>query len=131
MEIDITAFFENAAPSDYSASQLELGRDAGRITWDAAKEDSADYQLLQTDEQREAFRDYMGGFGAWDDAERAAWDATELNALFIQLISGDMREGDLHADMSDAEWAAYDANDQMAHNICRGDDGHIYYYVGS
>lgn len=131
MEIDITAFFENAAPADYSASPFELGQDAGRITWNAAKQDSADYVLIQTDEQREAFRAHVKGFGAWDDAEIAAWDDTELNALFIQLISGDMREADLHADMTDDEWVAYETDENAVGNIYRGDDGRVYYYLGN
>ena len=42
MEIDITDFFKNAAPMDYSASAVEIGRDAGAHTWRAAMDDADD-----------------------------------------------------------------------------------------
>ena len=32
MDIDITTFFNEAAPRDYSASVAEIGRDAGPTT---------------------------------------------------------------------------------------------------
>lgn len=131
MEIDITDFFMNAAPKDYSASVMEIGRNAGPDTWRAACEDSPDHMMLDTDDKRDAFKEYVRGFGAWDDAEIAAWSDVELNALFIQMISGDMRDADLKPDMSEEDWAAYEANEQVARNIQPGDDGRVYYYVGS
>lgn len=91
-ELDITTFFNDAAPADYSASAVELGQDAGRITWRHACEDSADWPLLQAEEQREQFRRYVKGFGAWSEEEIAGWSDTELNALCIQMVSGDIRE---------------------------------------
>ena len=105
MDINITSFFNNAAPMDYSASVAEIGRDAGLSTWQAANEDSPDYFMLDTDEKREAFRNHVKGFGAWSDEEIAAWSDVELNALFIQLVSGDMREAGL--DEKPVDWEAY------------------------
>lgn len=131
MEIDITDFFNNAAPMDYSASVMEIGRNAGPDTWRAAVEDSPDHMMIDTDDKRESFKAHIRGFGAWDDAEIAAWSDVELNALFLQMVSGDMRDADLHPDMSDEEWGAYEANEQVARNISPGADGRIYYYVGS
>jgi hypothetical protein len=61
VELNITKFFNEAAPMDYSASAMELGQDAGLITWSHAVEDAADYNLLPTDEAREAFRQYVRG----------------------------------------------------------------------
>jgi len=107
-EIDITDFFNNAAPMDYSASVAEIGNNAGADTWQAAVDDSGDYPLLDNDEKRDAFRKYVCGFGAWNDEEIAAWSNAELNALLIQFISGDMREAGLHADMSVDEWQEYE-----------------------
>ena len=92
MEIDITNFFNNAEPFDFSASVAERGENAGRDTWNNAKREGAASPLLTTPEQLDALRSYVKGFGAWDDDEIAAWDDAECNALFIQLISGDMRE---------------------------------------
>jgi len=91
MEIDITDFYRNACPKDYSASVAEIGNNAGAYTWRAACDDSEDYFMLDTDEKRIAFREYVRGFGAWSDDEIAAWSDAELNALFIQFVSGAMR----------------------------------------
>lgn len=105
MEINITRFYNEAAPMDYSASVAEIGQDAGPSTWRAACEDAPDYNMLDTDEKRDAFRTFVKGFGAWTDEEIAAWSDIELNALFIQLVSGDMRnnEGDRIWDNTDGQ----------------------------
>jgi len=93
-DINITRFYNEAAPMDYSASVMEIGANAGRDTWQAAVEDAPDYNLLNNDDDRDEFRAHVKGFGAWSDEEIAAWSDTELNALFIQLISGDIRSGE-------------------------------------
>lgn len=64
MELDITRFFNEACPMDYSASVAEIGRDAGKVTWSAAVEDAAEYSILPDEKAREAFRDQVKGFGA-------------------------------------------------------------------
>ena len=86
-EINITRFYNEAAPKDYSASVADIGNNAGMDTWRAALDDAPDYN------KRDAFRAHVKGFGAWTDEEIAAWDDTALNALFIQFVSGDMRNG--------------------------------------
>lgn len=106
-ELDITDFFNQASPMDYSASVMEVGHDAGKQTWRAALEDSDGYPLLTTDEDREDFRRYIRGFGAWDADEIAAMTNRELNALCIQMVSGDIREGDLDPDSDADSWKAY------------------------
>jgi hypothetical protein len=130
MEIDITEFFRNAAPRDYSASAAELGQDAGRITWNHAIEDSPDYMLIDSDEKREAFRAFVDGFGAWSAEEIAAWSDIELNALCLQWIAGDMREGGMRADWSADDWKEYESDDSISHNIFLADDGKVYFYIG-
>jgi hypothetical protein len=92
MEIDISDFVWNQDPFEFSASRMELGDDAGRITWENAKRQAAAEPLLKTPEDCDAFRDWAKGFGAWDDKERATWIADDCNALLIQFISGDLRE---------------------------------------
>lgn len=132
MELDITDFYNNAAPRDYSASRAELGQDAGTITWSHACEDAPEYNILDTDEKREEFRAHVADFGAWSDAETNAWSNTELNALLIQFIAGDIREGPLSDDSED--WEGYQKATeagQCAGNLSKGVDGRIYYYVGS
>lgn len=131
MEINITTFFNNAAPMDYSASVAEIGRNAGADTWNAAKEDAPDYLMLDDADKLDAFRAYVKGFGAWDDAEIAAWSDIEVNALFLQMVSGDMREAGLDAPSPD--WEQYEIDSQKglcAGNIFKGDDGQVYFYIG-
>jgi len=129
MEINITEFFNNEAPSDYSASVAELGRDAGKLTWAAAQEAATDdYHLLQTEVDFVEFRAWVAGFGAWDRDEIAAWSPVDCNALLIQFIAGFMREAGMPAD--DFDWEDYDQNEDIAHDIFRADDGQIYFYMG-
>ena len=140
MEIDITDFFNEADPAEYSASRAELGVNAGKITWAAAKERAAvPPQLLDTEDKLDALRDHVKGFGAWSREEIAAWDAVECNALFIQMVSGDMREGDLHSEMTATDWKRYQKRSErgeVAGRIFRGDIpgnegfGRVYYYLG-
>ena len=131
MEINITTFFNEAAPMDYSASVAEIGSDAGRETWRAACEDSEDFMLLDSDEKREEFRRYVKTFGAWSEDEIKAWSNIELNALLIQMISGDIREGDLNTDNPD--WDKYQKESEAGHisgRIFKADDSRIYYSIG-
>ena len=120
---------------DYSASLAEIGRDAGIYTWRAACEDSPDYMILDTDEKRQLFRDHVKGFGAWDDKQIAGWNDTELNALLIQLISGDIRESNLTPDSSNADWEEYyerAERDEISGSLSRDADAptRVYYIWG-
>lgn len=137
-ELDITDFFRDACAADYSASAMELGQDAGKITWQAACDDSSDWQLLRTDEERAQFRRYVKGFGAWDEEEIAAWSDTELNALCIQFVSGDIRELEAlcaNDDPDDDERIDFAKAEELAERgtisgrIGPGTDGRIYYSI--
>lgn len=133
MEIDITDFFNTCSPRDFSASVAEIGNDAGVITWTAALEQAADSAHLKTEEQKDAFREWAKGSGGWTEGEVNAWTDTELNALFIQWVSGDMREAPgitLGPETTDAEWAEYEKLQEegvVSSNIFRGSDGRIYF----
>lgn len=129
MELDITKFFMEAAPMDYSASVAEIGANAGRDTWNAACDDSEDYPILDSDEKREAFRSFVRSSGGWTADEIAAWSDNELNALCIQWIAGDMREADMSSDWTDAQWDWYDVDENSRHSIYRGIDGKVYFYI--
>lgn len=134
MEIDITDFFTNAAPMDYSASQAELGSSAGADTWRAANDDSDEYPLLQTDAQRDAFRAFVKDSGGWTEEEIAAWSDTELNALCIQWVAGDMREGKIGPDSDASEWRTYEENAEqgrVAGRIYHGDNGRVYFNISN
>lgn len=133
MEINITQFFNEACPRDYSASVAEIGANAGQYTWQAACNDSSECMLLDTDDKRQAFREYVKGFGAWDDKEIASWSNVELNAMFIQMISGEIREFRELADSDWQQWQELAERGQVTGNLYSDSlstDGKVYYYVG-
>lgn len=117
MELDITEFFNEARPADYSASAAELGEHAGEITWNRAIVAARRWNLLDTPDKQAAFRAYIRGFGAWSDAEIEGFSLVELNALLIQFIAGDIREArldkarfDRAIDCPACDGTGYDAN---------------------
>jgi len=120
---------------DFSASALEIGADAGKVTWQAALEEARDTTLLQSDEEKDAFRNFISGFGAWSDEEIASWDDDELNALCIQFIAGDMREPrgfELGKDTTDEEWKEYERQIEkglVSGRLFRVGD-RVFFYVG-
>ncbi len=134
MEINITALIERSDDMHYySASQMELGHDAGRITWQNAVDAAEESPVLTTPEQIAALREHVVGMGASDCEDLT--DA-EYNALFLQLVAGDIREAgeDLTEDY-EAYQAAAEAG-QISGNIFRCDiEGHEsfgewFYYLG-
>ncbi len=136
MEIDITDFFANAEHAEFSGSVAERGANAGPETWHNAMDAAKSTVFLTTAEQLDEFRNYMREFGAWDDSEIKGWSEQECNALFIQLVSGDVRENEdlcMNVD-GEVDWTLHD---ELAHRgtisscIYQGDDGKIYYYVGT
>ena len=132
MELRITEFFKNAAPRDYSASIAEMGENAGAITWGHAVEDSPEYLILDNEEKLEAFREFVRGSGGWNDEEIKAWSDTELNALLLQWIAGDIRESFL--DTSSPDWEEHQKLSEagtVAGRLFEGTDGEIYFYIGS
>ena len=130
MDININKYFENElCASDFSASVPELGNNAGQLTWAYAKEESEDTILLTTFEQFAAFIDYMESCGL-DEME--LMNGQELNALFIQLISGDIRES-IGLDQTPIDWEGYEKDCEQGRNsanIFKGTDNNIYYYLG-
>lgn len=134
MEIDVTQFVRDNDAYEFSASVMERGQNADRDTWNNAKAEAESTPLL-TDDQLDAFRDYTRGFGAWERDEIDAWTPTECNALFIQMISGDLRELESLATRDDGEidWPKAEklsSEGRIAGRMYPGDDGRIYYYVG-
>lgn len=136
MELKITSFFMQAAPMDYSASMAEIGQDAGRATWNAAIEDAPEYNILDTDEKRAAFREFVKASGGWEDEEVEFWTEQELNALLLQWVAGDMREPvgfELGPDATDETWKAYEQQaeaGQVSGRLFKGTDGEIYFCIG-
>ena len=134
MEIDITCFVKNEDPTEYSASRAELGNNAARITWANAKRQAKRKPMLNTPEQLDAMRQWVKESGGWDDDERDAMTDEALNAMFIQLVSGDMREMGLDECFPDEfDWEAYRERADGGGNIYVGDveGGQWFYYLGS
>lgn len=132
MEINITKFYLESCPKDYSASVAEVGANAGRDTWEAAKEDAEFFQFLDTAEKQIAFKKFVLDSGGWDQSEIDAWSIRELNALFLQWVAGDIREC-LEWDVDDV-WANYQEMaeaGQVPSSLFKTDDGQVYFYIGS
>jgi hypothetical protein len=138
MEININQLIESRAPV-YSHSVHEGGEDAAQNSWNAAKEAAASAPILRSEEELEAMRGWARSSGGWEREEIAAWDADELNALFLQLVSAETREagwdsldeaqwtddGELIArfhDVPEEEWEPAECS-----NIFRGTDGNFYF----
>lgn len=131
-EIDVTDFFNNAGKIDYSASIAEIGYDAASVTWQAANDDSADWPILQTEGQRDAFRAFARSAGFSEADDFAGWTDSQLNALAIQWLAGDIREAGLDGESPD--WQAYQADAEagrVSGNLCRNDDGRVYWLICS
>lgn len=111
-----------------SHSRAEGGENAGRNSWNSSLEQAEETPLLDTEEKLEAMRDRAKSSGAWDAEERAAWTPQEVNALFLQLIAGDIRETGAD-DLEGIDWEAYEANENICHNLFKGTDGKIYYQL--
>ena len=135
MEVNITKLFNTINPSYYSASIAELGDNAGRFTWENAKERAEEGAplILETEDQKEAFRDFARSSGGWSNEEVSAWGDVELNALCLQWIAGDMREAGLFVGMDNEDWQNYEnlvEAGQVAGNIFGGPlsiDGQVYF----
>lgn len=129
MEINISRFFHNADAYEYSGSIMERGNDAAKETFANAMAKAGELEpaLLATPRALDEFRSHMVSMG-FEYEKVEAWSDADCNAVFIQLISGDIREADL--DTSDPDWDEYEANDNKAGALFKGDDDEIYYYLG-
>lgn len=132
MEIDITTLAKMNCFT-LSHSVAEGGENAGQNTWNASKKQAQNTQILNTPEKLQAMRDFARESGGWNNEEIAAWDENELNALFLQWVSGDVREmGFDSLDQIDWEEAEeMQREGQAPSNIFKGDDGKIYFYLGN
>ena len=132
MEIDITTLAEMNA-FDLSHSIAEGGENAGKNTWENSKAESERHPILNTPEKLAAMREFAASSGGWTREEIAEWPDSEVNALFLQWIAGDVRE--LGADsLAEIDWEEAEqlqSAGQAASNLFPGDDGKIYFYLGN
>ena len=123
----------------FSHSRMEGGENAGSNTWNAAKEATATAPILRSEDELEAMRGWAKSSGGWTREEIEEWDAEELNALFLQLVAGDVRsagwdsleeaqwtdDGELIGrfhDVPEEEWGPAECS-----SIFRGTDGTVYF----
>lgn len=130
MEIEITEQFEDSqkglVPSiQYCGSVAEIGRDAGRITWDNAKH--SEYRYI-TEDNKETVLDYFLSYGAWEREEIA--DTETLNALLVQEIAHELRDFE---DLADSNWMEFEKLSIEGVISARifSADNKTYIYIGS
>jgi hypothetical protein len=80
-----------------SASQFELGPEAGQITWSNCMELAEAYPIVG-DKEREDVRRHFRAYGAWDHEEINSWTDQELSAMVWQEAAAGMREFEDHCD---------------------------------
>jgi hypothetical protein len=132
MYIEITSLLELDC-FDLSHSRAEGGENAGRNTWNASKAQAKETPLLDTEEKLEAMRDFALSSGGWTREEIAAWNAEEINALFLQWVAGDVRQAGADS-LDEIDWEEYEElaiEGRIPSNISKGDDGQISFYLGS
>lgn len=112
-DIDVTAILDEDC-SVLSASQSELGRDAGQITWRNCLE-LAERHPLATNANRAAIRSHFREYGAWEREEIEAWTDSELSALVWQEAANAVRMQGTSDDSG---------------RLCVNDDGTAYFYLG-
>ena len=121
MEINVTSMLSDSLEL-LSASCAELGRSAGAITWNNAKQHEI---LLDTSEKIDAFKVWVKDFGGWSDEEIAAWDTVETNALFVQFVAGDMREAEAYD--TNADYLQAQEEGQASSYLYCADNGQVYF----
>lgn len=106
MEIKVTHII-NDEPDVYG-SRYTHGNDAAKLTWDNALEYTEQYPTLK-DNEYPILANYLREFGAsWTDEELQ--DPTFLEAIFVQLVISDYKEGDtsrLWQDDEQGDWFYY------------------------
>lgn len=136
-ELDITRIVgaDTFVPFDLSNNAATLGDNAAALTWEASKEAATEIEtLLPTAEHKEVFRDWVQSSGGWTRDEINAWSDTELDALLLQWIAGNIREAFGDAEPSEWDWAEYEEDasaGRVSSNLFRADDGRVFFSIHS
>jgi hypothetical protein len=130
MEIDVTHMVddEDAMPQ-LSGSIAELGKNAGKITWNNSLAYAAEHPLLTTDGMRDAARAHFREYGAWSKEEIAAWSVEELQAITCQDVAAAIREMEVAEDYDD--YVRLCEAGTLSGRLYKGDDDHWYFYLGT
>ena len=121
MEIDVTRYSDNREDMiQFSASQHELGPDAGTITWNNSVAEAKLHPLLTTCHEIREAKGWLAEFGAWTKDEIQNWTWDETNALILQFIAGDLREIE-HYESLEAYQADENNSGRLYHNEVLGE----------
>lgn len=136
MEINVTHLVDGHLDlsldlCQFSDSVFNSGlQDIGEITWKNACEYAA-YNPLCSVEQLPELRDWISDFGAWDTKDITGMTDTELNALLLQFVSGDIRETEHYSgDTEFDQLTAYLADEDNTGRLYGEVGGQWFFYVG-
>ena len=130
MEIDVTDFLASTDCSMLSGSVVELGTNAGRITWQNSIDAVKGFNPLPDGAALHEFRDWLRPWGGWDDAEIATMSDEHLRALCVQWIASDWRECFGDRESSNADWSDYEtraSEGQCPSSFYRDDTGRTFW----
>jgi hypothetical protein len=133
MELDVTHMVEDADEMPMlSGSRVELGQNAGDITWLNSVLYGAVKPLLKTDEEREAARDHFRGYGAWTREQIDAWSEAELQGIVCQEVASAIREAESFGFDADSyeEYREACESGRVSGRLYRGDNERWYFYIG-
>lgn len=129
MELDVTHMVEAADDMPMlSGSAMELGQDAGRITWNNSVAFGREHPLLATDDMRDEARAHFREYGAWSEEEIAAWSEEELQGIMCQDVAAAIRE--MEHDDTYEDYLERCEQGSCSGRLYRGDDGRWYFYLG-
>jgi len=131
MEIKITSLLvEGLDAWNISNSVANLGKRAAQITWNNARKRAKQApQLLQQPNELEAFRNHMEEMGFGYDEDLDSFTHLDWNALFLQLIAGDLRDAGYDS-LEDVDWEDDHPDGDLGGRMFKGTDGELYYYIG-
>jgi hypothetical protein len=129
MELNVTHMLEAIDDSPPLVGSIaQYGPNAAEMTWGNSKAFGREHPLLKTDEERDAARAHFRGYGAWDEAEIAAWSDEELQGITCQEVAHQISE----MEMFDTEEEYREASERgtVSGRLYKGDDGQWYCYFG-
>ena len=124
--VNISRLVSHFDPKLYSASQSELGENAGSITWENSI-DAANSIHWNKNHIPEIKR-FLSGLGGWDEREIKRMSHIHLKALMLQFVSGFWREAfnDIKNPL-ESEWKEYYSNDNLCLYFSRTESGETYF----
>jgi hypothetical protein len=137
MDINISTFWGEFCPSDYSASAAEIGQSAGADTWRAAWEHRNEWPVLPNADAIDAFLAMVRSSGGWSDDDIRKWTNADVRSLALQWLASDMRDVfqlrfGQRIDPASIDWPAVRArmeSGQVSGSFYRADDGQVFWGI--